>query len=218
MVHLLFVIGLFGPLLAFVFADRKLEESSSSGKVNSALILRALSAPVIIVLPALLFSALFRYANFAQAGANLVKIPLFFVSSLLTYSAGELCWQGRLYHLLKHKFSLFKLSMILGFIRMLWYLPVAVFLYLDFDKHSNMPDLLCFLLGVFALSYIMAYLHRQSNSLPLLILTHALILTANFSLKLFFPYTFFAFLPALTAWGLVFFLQKEYKAKKVKAP
>lgn len=208
MVHMLFAIGMFGTLIAFLFTPELKEDAPPSGKLNKKSVLTALALPFVLVFPALIFSLLSNYANFSSFPKSLLKILLYFVSGLFTFSAGELCWQGRIYPILKHRLPLFRLSMLVGAFRLAWYLPIAILSYLDFDKHSNLPGLLCFLIGVFALSYILTYIYRMTASMAFVILSHALIMTANFAFTVFFPYSFFAFLPGLTAWAVVWYFEK----------
>ncbi|HOO25913.1 MAG TPA: hypothetical protein PKW24_04830 [Clostridiales bacterium] len=218
MVHTLFAIGMFGALVAFFFTPEPKEEDPPSGKLSLNLVLTALALPLLLVLPAVLLSALSNFANFSDFSRGLLKVLLYFFSTLFTFSAGELFWQGRIYPILKHRLPLFRLSMLVGAFRFVWYLPVAILIYLDFDKHSNLPGLLCFVFGVFALSYILTYLYRMSDSMALVILTHALIMTANFAFTVFFPYSFFAFLPGLTAWGAVWYWERRRRAEKGLRP
>ena len=204
--QIIFMIGVFGPLLGFVVAshDWKLLVPKS---LELRMLLLVLVVPLLVALPGLVLSLVtLKMAS----GFTVSAVIIYFFSNLVTSGTEEIGWRGFLYNYLKGvEKNFWDISWKGGLIWAVWHYPLMVIMYLPHGPFVLIPSLIGFTAGIVAMNYISNYLYEKSGSIHLMMVFHALNNTFGFLVLLLYPTNPYVILTHLTAWIVVAILDKK---------
>ena len=211
MVQLLFALAVYGPILGYFIAGGQKQPKCKKNSTSKFWIL-ALCIPIIMMVPALIFSLLFGKFN-AEATSFwsiFISVVLYAISNFITSGTEEFGWRGFLYPYLKSTSKNFQsAAWIGGFIWALWHYPLMIMMYRSLGISVMIPYLIGFTAGIVAMSYISNYIYEKSGSLIMVMTLHALNNTMSFLMLLLFPKTPFAIISSLMSWAVVWYLDKK---------
>lgn len=208
--QIIFALAVFGPMIGYFCSKSK---KSFWGKSKTEFILLAIIFPIVMILPTIVLSLIFRqFSNLAISLHTILAIIIYFVSNLITSGTEEFGWRGYLYPVLKEKNSTFwDTAWKGGIIWAIWHFPLMFILYIGQGPFVLLPSLIGFTAGIVAMNYITNFIYEKSNSVFLSMVLHAINNTASFAVMLFFPKTSFLFLSSVMAWAIVAYIEKKYK-------
>ncbi|MHB1152386.1 MAG: CPBP family intramembrane glutamic endopeptidase [Eubacteriales bacterium] len=206
--QVLFALGVYGPMIGCfaVKREKSLFKLSRLYKYTAY----ALFIPIIIIVPTVILSAVF---NDAEALTLTVAgtISLYFLSNFLTSGTEEFGWRGYLYPYLKQKEATFwSATWKGGLIWAVWHYPLLVILYIGQGLAVLIPSVAGFTAGIVAMNYITNFIYEKTESVPVVMLLHALNNTVSFAVLFIFPGTPFLFIMHLMSWAAVGYLEKKY--------
>lgn len=211
--QLIFALGVYGPMIGFLFASSKLT-GSFFGRMRPGQAALYLAIPVAVALPGALMSSLFGYFNPNSGSAIVGAIVLYFVSNLVTSGTEEFGWRGFLYPVLRQGAkSLWNASWKSGLIWAVWHYPLMFFMYWESGPAALVPTLAGFTASIVAMAYITNYIFEKTHSIGLCMLVHALNNTLSFVMLLCFPKTPFSILFGFAVWVVVAILDKANQTK-----
>lgn len=112
------------------------------------------------------------YSTSSFISVVLSILTLGVVTSALTAGGEELGWRGFLFPELMKKYSYEKTSVIIGFIWLIYHLPLILFSNYN-NGTSVVSSVICFAISVFAITFIANLLKLKSNSIWPCIMIHS---------------------------------------------
>lgn len=211
MVQLLFALGVYGPILGYFIAGGQKQPRYKKNSTSKLWIL-ALCIPIVMMVPALIFSL--AVGNFSAEVTSfwsiLISVILYAISNFITSGTEEFGWRGFLYPYLKSTSKNFQnAAWTGGFIWALWHYPLMIIMYSSLGITVMITYLIGFTAGIVAMSYISNYIYEKSGSLIMVMTLHALNNTMSFLMLLLFPKTPFAIISSLMSWAVVWYLDKK---------
>lgn len=205
-----FALGVFGPLLGYIFSGQRRQWFGKPAKEFTWLVLLM---PFGMMLPGLLLSLGFGYLDpKILTGEALVAVIGYLVANFITSGTEEFGWRGVLYPQLKATTAKFwDVSLKGGIIWAIWHYPLMVMLYLPFGLAVLIPSLIGFTASIVGMNYITNVIYEKTNSIWLSMLLHALNNTTSFLMILLFPLSPFMFVSSIMVWVVVALLERRYK-------
>jgi len=211
MVQILFVLGVYGPILGYFIAGGH-KETKNKKNGTSKLWILAICIPIVMTVPSGIFSLLAGKfsSQVASFWSILLTVILYAISNFITSGTEEFGWRGFLYPYLKSTSRNFQnAAWIGGLIWAVWHFPLMIMMYSSLGITVMIPYLIGFTAGIIAMSYISNYIYEKSGSLIMVMTLHALNNTMSFIMLLFFPKTPFAIISSLMSWAVVWYLDKK---------
>ena len=141
-----------------------------------------------------------------------MQLPIVLVSSIFAGGLEEIGWRGVLFDEMKTKFSVLKITIIIGVLWAFWHLPLFFIKELAFSELNFFP----YLLSTIMFSGFLNYLILKTRSIALAVLMHASINTAgNFGLNIITAHSLWNYLGLILMILLSFYLiYKECRVNK----
>jgi membrane protease YdiL (CAAX protease family) len=212
--QLIFTIAVYGPLVGFLaVVGWKLAAPIQKRVSGSGLFwLLVLLVPIAVVLPTALVSLLMGLLDTGgrTAPAVFAAIGVYFLSNLFTSGTEEFGWRGFLYPAMKRAGGTFwDIAWKGGLIWAVWHFPLLVQMYLPLGPAVLIPSLVGFSASIVAMNYITNLLYERTGNVLAAVLLHALNNTLSFAVMLLFPGTPVTILIHLSAWAVVWLLEKK---------
>lgn len=204
---ILFSLGVYGPLVGYFFTSSK--KSSSKGPLNKGIVIFIFLFPILIGFLPGVISSLLAGGKYSLA-LPILTMPFYFVYQLLTSSTEEFGWRGIALPELMKRNSTLEAGWKLGWIWALWHFPLVIYLYKSIGIVILVPTLIGFTFNIIGMSIIYAFLYKNSGSLLLMMVFHALTNTASAYFLGAVDNPVIGLLPAFIVWISVFILQKRF--------
>lgn len=211
-INLIFSVGVFGPLVAFLFTKEKGDNKLFKLPSSKWLLLTIAIAIVPVIIP---FGYLLLTSSFSFEFSALLTIGLYFLANFITSGTEEIGWRGRLLKMyLKKGKSFWDTNFTTGVIWAVWHYPLMVFLYYPLGVTVMLSSLAGFTMAIVGMAYISNWLMLKTKSLPLLMFFHALNNTLTYAIMFIFKENPLSMLSILFVWGIVLLIEKRYLPKE----
>lgn len=212
MSHILFIIGIYGPLVAYFIFKYKFNKriKLSLKKVDKKWYAIVGLYPIILFNLAILLPLLFGKVNFNYM-YPLWAIPVFLVIQILTSATNEIGFRGYLLPTIENKYGWLKASYMVGLMWSVFTFPFVIYLNYQFGLINTLVALVGYTLFMIPQSLIVTYLYNKSKNIILTVFAHAW-----FNVMLFFilGLTLETVIPNLViivlTWLVAFYVYKNY--------
>jgi membrane protease YdiL (CAAX protease family) len=214
--HILFVIGIYGPLFAYLLFKYKLNRriKLSFKKVDKKWYGIVVLYPIILFSIALFLPLIFGEVHFEYM-YPLWAVPVFLVIQLFTSATNELGFRGYLLPTIEKKYGWLKASYMVGLMWSVYSFPFIIYLNYQLGFINTIAALASFTLFMIPQSLIVTYLYNKSKNMLLTVFAHAW-----YNVMFFFilGLTLDTIVPNLViivlTWLVAYYLYKNYDIKE----
>jgi membrane protease YdiL (CAAX protease family) len=215
-IDIIFALGVFGPLVGFLFVNKKkTEKKKFEVKKFSKWLLIGIAIPLLMnIVPLVLtWNKSQIELSYFTSEYVLFSIITYFLFNLLTSGTEEFGWRGFLFNdFAKSEKSFWDISWKTGLIWAIWHYPLMFYMYREIEILQILSIMFGFTMSIIGMAYISNWLYFKSESKIILMIFHALNNTWPYLFLIAFGADPFQLLSIGLIWAVVFGIEKFDKS------